>query len=266
MDDKLHRLRDILQDMGSVAVAYAGGTDSTFVLKVAYDVLGDRAIALTADSPSLSREELRSAEQIAAGIGAKHVLIPVDEMEDPRYLANNPDRCYFCKSHTYEDLIPYAQAHGFQHVVDGNNADDVNDHRPGRQAAQERGVRSPLQEAGMHKSEIRQYARELGLPNWNKPAAACLSSRIPYGTAVTVGALSQIENAENYLRSLGFGQLRVRHHGDVARIELEGEDLPRALDLRDDIARQLRSLGFLYVTLDLSGFRTGSMNEVLKRT
>jgi uncharacterized protein len=249
--------------MESVVVAYSGGVDSTLLLKVVHDELGDAAIAVTADSPSLPRHELQAAQAIAASLGARHICLATDELSDADYVANSPERCYFCKGRIGDALIAYARANGYRVVIDGNNADDAGDHRPGRRAAQERGLRSPLQEAGLTKSEIRAWARELGLPNWDKPAAACLSSRIPYGTPVSVEALSQIERAESYLHEQGLRQLRVRHHGPVARLELDAADFPRALECRQAIVTALREIGFAYVALDLSGFRSGSMNEVI---
>ena len=249
--------------MESVVVAYSGGTDSTLMLKVAHDCLGERAVALTAVSASLAAHERAEAEEIARQIGAQHVLIESHETDDPNYLANAPNRCYFCKTDVYSRLVEYARREGYRYVVDGTNADDVGDHRPGRQAARERGVRSPLQEAGLTKAEIREMARALGLPNWDKPAAACLSSRIPYGTAITLPMLSQVGQAEWALGQMGFRQLRVRHHGQVARIEVEPADFLAVLTLRGQIVEQFKALGYAYVTLDLAGFRSGSMNEVI---
>jgi uncharacterized protein len=263
MGDKRAELGHLIRQMESVAVAYSGGVDSTLLLKIAHNELGERAIAVTADSPSLPRSELQIAQAIAASIGAKHICLMTNELTDANYVANTPQRCYYCKSHVGDELIAYARANGYRFVVDGNNADDVGNHRPGRRAAQERGIRSPLQEAGLTKAEIRAWTHELGLPNWDKPAAACLSSRIPYGAPVTVEGLSQIERAESYLHEQGFRQLRVRHHGPVARLELDAADFPRVLELRHAIVTALREIGFVYVALDLSGFRSGSMNEVL---
>jgi len=251
--------------MNSVAIAFSGGVDSTVVAKIAHEELGAHAVAVTADSPSLPRDELQEATALAAAIGIRHVCLPTDELNDPNYLANTPARCYFCKQHVGEALLAYAGQNGFRFVLDGNNADDVNDHRPGRRAAQELGIRSPLQEAGLTKAEVREVARALGLPNWDKPAAACLSSRIPYGTPVSVELLSQVERAERLLHQLGLRQVRVRHHGTVARLEVDPTDFPRVLENRSAIVATLRSIGFTYVTLDLAGFRSGSMNEVLQR-
>lgn len=263
MDQKLNTLKNTLSEMKHVAVAFSGGVDSTLVLKVAAATLGEKAIALTAVSPSLPTADRLETEELAQQIGVKHILIESTEAEDQRYLANSPNRCYFCKHDVYTHLVEYAQEHGFQFVVDGTNADDVDDHRPGRKAAREHGVRSPLQEAGITKAEIRTLAKQYDLTNWNKPAAACLSSRVPYGTTITLESLSQIEQAEAALRKLGLGQLRVRHHEQVARIEVEAADFGRVMDQRSEIVSTLTSLGYAFITLDLAGFRSGSMNEVL---
>ena len=261
--EKLTRLRNILRSMERVAVAYSGGTDSSLLLKVAFDELGDGAIGITAVSASLAAEELAEAEAIARQIGARHVLVNSHETDDPRYLENTPQRCYFCKAEVYDELVRHAQQLGYAVVVDGTNADDVHDHRPGRQAAREWGIRSPLMEAGLTKDEIRQLARQLELPNWDKPAAACLSSRIPYGTMIDLEKLAQVEQAEQSLHRLGFRQLRVRHHDRVARIEVELLDFPLILARREEILQAIQAAGYQYVTLDLAGFRSGSLNEVL---
>jgi uncharacterized protein len=261
MQAKLRHLCQILENMGSVAVAYSGGTDSAFLLKIAHDTLGDAVLALTADSPSQPRAEQQAARAIAVDLGVRHVVLPTTELNDPRYLENTSERCYICKGHILDVLLPYAQAEGFRNIVDGSNADDLQDHRPGRRAALERGVRSPLQEVGLTKAEIRALSRENGLPNWDKPSAACLASRVPYGTPIIIEVLVQIERAESYLHGQGFRQVRVRHHGPIARLELEPADLARAVDLRQGIVAALREAGFSYVALDLAGFRSGSLNE-----
>jgi pyridinium-3,5-biscarboxylic acid mononucleotide sulfurtransferase len=261
--EKYQKLTQILSDMGSVVVAYSGGTDSTLVLKIAHDILGDRAIAITAVSASLAAVDRIDALKIAQLIGARHILVDSDETTNPDYLANTPNRCFFCKTDTYDKLAAYAQAHGIQTIVDGTNADDAHDYRPGRQAAREHHVRSPLLEAGWTKTEIRQLAKELGLPNWDKPAAACLSSRVPYGTKINVQMLSQVERAEALLRSLGLRQIRVRHHDSIARIEVEPADFTRLIEHRDQIVTGFKALGYTFVTLDLAGFHSGSMNEML---
>ena len=263
MSDKRGQLESIFEQMGSVAVALSGGVDSGLLAKVAYSCLGDSAIALTAVSPSLASQEQREVTALVEQIGIRHQFLNSHETEDPRYQANASNRCYFCKTNVYRELIDYARDEGFRYIVDGTNADDVGDHRPGRRAAREHGVRSPLQEAALSKAEVRTLARELGLSIWDKPAAACLASRIPYGSEVTHEKLSQVEEAEALLSTLGLRQFRVRHHGQVARLEVEQGDFALVLEHRKLIARQLKELGFVFVAVDLDGFRSGSMNEAL---
>jgi pyridinium-3,5-biscarboxylic acid mononucleotide sulfurtransferase len=264
MELKIARLNSILSKLKPVIVAFSGGIDSTLLLLAAKRVLGEHVIAITAVSPSLPAAEKEETQRLADQIGAKHIFIESTEAEDQRYLENSPERCYFCKNDVYTHIIAYAQEHGYRFVVDGTNADDADDHRPGRKAARQHGVRSPLQEAGITKEEIRALAKQYGLPNWDKPAAACLASRVPYGTAITLESLSQIEQAEAALRGMGFGQLRVRHHQQVARIEVEADAFERVLQNREQLVATLTGLGYAYITLDLAGFRSGSMNEVLE--
>jgi len=262
---KMERVQKILGQMESVLVAYSGGVDSTLLLRLAHDELGERAAALIASSPTYPQSEIRQAKKIAGEMGVRTVEISTDELEIPEFAGNSPRRCYYCKKELFNLCREKAQELSLKHVADGTNADDVGDFRPGMEAARELDVRSPLQEAGLTKEDIRELSRFLGLPTWDKPSLACLSSRFPYGTEITLPRLQQVQKAEDYLHGLGFRQLRVRYHGDLARVELEPAEIHLLLDekRRTEVVRSLREAGFAYVTLDLQGYRTGAMNEVL---
>ncbi|AFY78920.1 MAG: ATP-dependent sacrificial sulfur transferase LarE [Hydrococcus sp. C42_A2020_068] len=265
LERKLARLKAIFAEMERALIAYSGGIDSSLVAKIAYDVLGDRALAITAVSPSLLPEELDDAQIQADEIGIRHELVETHEMENPNYTANPVNRCYFCKSELHDTLKPLALERGYPYVVDGVNADDLKDYRPGIQAAKERGVRSPLAEAGIAKAEVRQLSKQLGLSWWDKPAQPCLSSRFPYGEEITIAKLQRVGRAEVYLRKLGWKNLRVRSEGDTARIELLPEQIKEFVLTTDlpQLVSTFQSYGFVYVTLDLEGYRSGKLNQVL---
>jgi pyridinium-3,5-biscarboxylic acid mononucleotide sulfurtransferase len=262
---KLEQLKENLIRLESVAVAFSGGVDSTFLLKVARDVLGEKVVAVTAQSSTYPDRELREAVSFAEAIGVKHVVIESEELDIDGFAANPVNRCYLCKKELFSKMIAVAREHGLRHVVEGSNADDLNDYRPGLMAIRELGILSPLKEASLGKDEVRMFSRELSLPTWDKPAYACLSSRIPYGQEITKKKLRAVEEGEQFLLDLGFRQVRVRHHGDIARIEVAASERVRFADadLMDKIDAAFKAWGFAYVALDLKGYRTGSMNEVI---
>ena len=262
---KEQRLREIFRKLGSVIVAYSGGVDSSYVAYVANAELGPRAICITGQSASLPSYQQAEIDRVIDRFGFHHETVQTEELENPGYRANNADRCYFCKDELYSKLERIAASRGIEHIVDGSTADDLNDFRPGRQAAKQHSVRSPLIEVEMTKAEVRELSRRAGLPTWDKPASPCLSSRIAYGTTVTIERLSKVDRGEEILREFGFREFRVRHHDTLVRLEVAPAELDRVLrrEVIEQLAARFRELGFKYVTLDLQGFRSGSMNEVL---
>jgi len=266
MDIKIEKLKNILGELKSILLAYSGGADSTFLLKIALEILGkDKVLAVIAASPTYPEREKEEAINLCKTLGARYKVIETGELKDENFVKNPKERCYFCKKELFSQLKNIARENDLACVIDGSNADDLHDFRPGAQAKEELGIRSPLQEAGLTKSGIRTFSCNLGLGTWNKPSSACLASRIPYGTRIEPEILKKLEEAENFLSSLGFKQLRVRHHDKLARIELETRDIPKVLQdgLMDKINRKFEELGYIYVTIDLKGYRTGSLNEVL---
>jgi uncharacterized protein len=264
---KEERLREIFRELDSVIVAYSGGVDSSYVAYVANAELGPRAVCITGQSASLPEYQRAEIDQVVKKFGFQHEIIQTEELENPSYRTNNPDRCFFCKDELYTKLESVARTRGIKSIVDGSTVDDLGDYRPGRRAASQHAVRSPLIEAGLTKIEVRELSRQVTLPTWDKPASPCLSSRIAYGTTVTIERLSKVDRGEEILREFGFREFRVRHHDQLVRIEIAPAEMDRVLrkDLIAELAKRFRELGFKYVTLDLEGFRSGSMNEVLDR-
>jgi len=265
LEEKVARLEAILKELAPLVVAFSGGVDSSYLACKAHQVTGGRMLAVTAESPSVPSHQRRMAEEVAARCGFAHEIIVTRELENEQYRANPPDRCYHCKDELFAALAALAAARGYAAVADGLNADDVGDYRPGRQAAEKHGVRSPLMEAGLTKDDIRILSRRAGLPTWEQPASACLASRIPYGVRITPEKLRLVDRGEEALRAMGFSIFRVRHHEELVRLEFGPEDLRRALDpaMAARLASCFKELGYRYVTLDLEGYRTGSLNEVL---
>ncbi len=264
-ESRLSRLKEIIRDLGSLAVGFSGGVDSSLLLAVAHEVLGDRAVAVTAVDASIPEREQKEAEEFCRERGIRHFICTVDPMKNEQYRHNSPDRCYYCKHEIFSEILRVAREHGIEYAAEGSNLDDLGDYRPGLRAVDELGVKSPLREAGLRKKDIRQISRILGLPTWSKPAYACLASRFVYGEEITREKLQMIDRAEQFLIERGFLEERVRMHGKIARIEVPPEDIPKLAEerMREEVCAELKKIGFLFVTLDLNGYRTGSMNATI---
>ena len=263
LENKLEDLKEIIKTLDSVVIAFSGGVDSTLLSKIAFDVLGDKALAVTARSETYTKSELEDAIKLAKKIGIKHEVIVSEELDIPEFSHNPANRCYYCKKELLKKLKEIAEAHDFKYIIEGANFDDTDDYRPGMRAVEEMGVRSPLKEVKLTKAEIRELSKQFGLPTWDKPSAACLASRFPYGTEITREKLNVVGEAEVFLKSFDIRQLRVRHHDQIARIEVAEKDMEILLQNREQIVSKLKELGFTYVTMDLQGYRRGSMNEIL---
>ena len=267
LQEKYELLKDVIEKKKSAAIAFSGGVDSTFLLRVAKEVLGDKLIAVTATSSTYPERELKEAIKYSEDIGVTHIIISSEELDIEGFASNPKNRCYYCKKELYTKINNIASANGVDYVFDGSNLDDTGDYRPGIQAAKELDVVSPLKEAGLTKNDIRDLSKELGLPTWSKPSFACLSSRFPYGNKITLPKLNMVDKAEQFLLDMGITQVRVRHHGEIARIEVEPSEREKFfnIEVMDNIGKEFKKIGFTYVTLDVLGYRTGSMNEVLTK-
>jgi uncharacterized protein len=263
--DKLKKLKNILKEMGSALLAYSGGVDSTFLLKVAKGILGNKVLAVTAVSPTYPKEELAFSKRMAKILGVRHKIIKTAEFKDKRFIANPVNRCYFCKKELFSKLRDIAKKNKLNFVVDASNVSDKKDYRPGDKAKEKLKIRSPLREAGFTKEDIRSFSKKLGLNSWNKPSLACLASRIPYGTEISLPIINRVHQAEIFLKRMGFKQVRLRHYNGLCRIEVLKEDIPRLINKRKLVVDRLKKSGYNFVTVDLEGYRTGSLNEAIKR-